>query len=553
MRAVRDRRADGADRARIGRLGLLGLGRLVVHGDGARGFAGLACLAGGHGPEREGTVGHARRVPLHAERSLRGRADQAAIAEEIDLGNTVRCRGGGTYGRAADNSGILARHGEVHRRSRDGIRHGNRRAPGTGAARIAGRRFDAVRAFGWQGQAAGEAAIGWHGHRAAHGLAAQIQLHLRARHGRAGDGQLRRGHLCVVDGLRNDRGRWCAETERERYVQHGRNAVRVGGGDAEPMRAIGQLCKVDELAVVEGAGVATAALEDLQAVDGGLDVGNADGALRGHGQFARRGDGRIGRERRACKGGGEGRTLTTLFLHLHGARCRVAQAYAIGGPGLQGVVAVAHGSQRPGGLERCFGQQGQALAIHQDFHLLHAFRIGHVDGDGRVLLQHGTSGWLGELHQRTFRCVGNGLCQRELVDTALCRAELHMDHLVPRPHGQRVACQHGMAGHALPCSTVELIAFLQAELRGLRAVKAQLHGTHARGIALRGNDGAGQYGLGRQVGAIVHARADRIALPCRIAHGISRTTGVAPPVALGLDDAGRAGVAYAELAVARDI
>src|SRR5256885_4823903 len=36
------------------------------------------------------TVGHARRVPLHAVRSLRGRADQAAVGEEVDLGNAVR-------------------------------------------------------------------------------------------------------------------------------------------------------------------------------------------------------------------------------------------------------------------------------------------------------------------------------------------------------------------------------------------------------------------------------------------------------------------------------
>src|SRR5258706_11073336 len=53
-------------------------------------------------------------------------------------------------------------------------------------------------------------------------------------------------------------------------------------------------------------GVQTCALPIyLQAVDGGLDAGDADGALRGHGQFACGGNGGIGHKRGACKGGGE--------------------------------------------------------------------------------------------------------------------------------------------------------------------------------------------------------------------------------------------------------
>src|SRR5256885_12002263 len=80
---------------------------------------------------------------------------------------------------------------------------------------------------------------------------------------------------------------------------------------------IWQLRKVDELAVAERAGTAAAALEDLQAVDGGLDAGDADGALRGHGQFACGGNGGIGHKRGACKGGGEGRTLPGQIGRAH--------------------------------------------------------------------------------------------------------------------------------------------------------------------------------------------------------------------------------------------
>ena len=251
--------------------------------------------------------------------------------------------------------------------------------------------------------------------------------------------------------------------------------------------------------------------------------------------------------------GDSGAGAAAGFLHGDLAAGGAHQTLGAGGARREGVAAIAHRGQGPGGLVGRGIEQGQALTIDKNFDVAHALRVDGRDGDAGVFGQHGASGGLVELHQGAGRRVGDGLRQRKGVGAALGGAELHVEHLLARRGRERDVGHGGRALHAQPRFSGEVALLGNAVLGSLRAVELQLDGAHPSDVAGGGHHGAGEYWLGLQVLAIVDAGADGVALACGVADRISRAAGVAPPIALGIDDTGRLKVAHTVIGVAGDV
>ena len=525
----------------------------LLHRDGAGGLGGLAGGVGGDSAQGVGAVGHLAQGPGGAPGGAGAAADELVVGVQIDLGDAAGINGTDFDHGVGTQGGVLGRADEDHGGHAGGVGDADGLAHGAVAAAVAGAGRELVAALG-QRDAGGEVAIGAGRDRAAGGLAINVDLDPRARRGGTGDAQLRGAELGTVGGAGDGGRRWSTQVEGERDVQRRLAAIAIGHDHAQGVAAVGQLGKVQELAGGNRAGVAVGLVEDGHTVDAALDAGDANGAFGRDGQHAGLGDGGVGGQRLTGEAQGDsGAGAAAGFLHGDLAAGGAHQTLGAGGARRERVAAIAHGGQGPGGLVGRGIEQGQALTIDKNFDVAHALRVDGRDGDAGVFGQHGASGGLVELHQGAGRRVADGLRQRKGVGAALGGAELHVEHFVARAGRQGEVRHRGRAFHAQPGFGGEAALLGDAVLGGLRAIELQLDSAHTGDVTGCGHHGAGEHGLGLQILAIVDAGADGVALPCGVADRISRAAGVAPPVALGIDDTGRLKVAHTVIGVAGNV
>ena len=306
-------------------------------------------------------------------------------------------------------------------------------------------------------------------------------------------------------------------------------ALAVAGLYLKGVAAVGQLREVQKLAEGDGLGIGPGSAECGHAIDQALNLRHASVALGVDGEHAGLGDDAARLQTLAGKGQAQGGAFASWPARaLHGDLAAGGDHFSssAGGTGGEGVQAVAHARERPGGLisglVRHGCQQGQALAVCQQLDFTCGLRVAHGDGNERIGREHGSFCGLLELHGPAGGRVSHGARQGHGGQAAVGCAELHVKPLVSRLGRKCVAGRCGRAGHALPGCASKVRLLGNAVVGRLRADQAQLNSALAREVAAHGGRRAVQHGRRGQMLAPVHTCADGIALPLRVARGFAR-------------------------------